>query len=221
MSLIIAIETSSSDYELALGDTTDILFNSAEHKGLNATKDLGLLLRTGLEETGRNIKETSLITINIGPGGLGAVRSGVSFANGLSFGLGVPLLPLTAFELVGYKVSQKGGAPVLITSNAADGHAYGGLYAQDALQEYRFGLLGEVAGDLCSDISSAFLAGTHQEELSAFLPDMKLEKTGIKFASARTHLEYIATHDIAARLTHEPTTALNETSIIFKRKKGG
>lgn len=216
MSITLAIETSSSEYFVAIGTGDSVLYHSADIPDLNSDKDLGLLLQKGLEQTSLQVTDIDQLSINIGPGGLGAVRSGVSFANGLSFGLSKPLLPLNAFELVGFQAAQKHADPVLITSNAADGKAYGGLYHEGKVLNVKYGLLLDVVGALTTGLSRCCVAGTHQEKVPQMCENIDWVKSDIKFASAVAQLELIAAQDMSAKAISGPATPLNELSELFQ-----
>jgi len=216
MSMTLAVETSSSEYFIAIGDGETVLYHSADIPDLNSDKDLGLLLQTGLDHASLKIADIDLISINIGPGGLGAVRSGVSFANGLAFGLGKPLLPLNAFELCGFEAAKNHADPILITSNAADGKAYGGVFHKGDVSSVTYGLLPDIVTELTADLSRCCVAGTHQDKMPEILETMACVKTDIKFASAVTQLELIAAQDMTARAILEPAAPLNELSSMFK-----
>src|SRR5439155_9937017 len=99
MSILLAIETSSLEYSIALGRNRQLQYNSAHQQTGCCCRDIAALISDGLKSIGAKVNDISAITLNIGPGGLSYVRSGVSFANALSFSLGIQIYPFNTFEI--------------------------------------------------------------------------------------------------------------------------
>src|SRR5437016_933296 len=126
MSILLAIETSCPEYCIALGRDRKLLYDSAQHRGL-PSRDLAGLVSRGLKSTGAEVSDISAITLNIGPGGLSYVRSGVSFANALSFSLGIAIYPFSTFEILGREACKHTALPLLCAIPAANDTAYVGV----------------------------------------------------------------------------------------------
>ena len=58
------------------------------------TKNIGLVLDEALEEAGIKLEDLSAIAVTIGPGLVGALLVGVSFAKALAYALNIPLVPV-------------------------------------------------------------------------------------------------------------------------------
>ena len=91
--MFLVIQTSLSGIELLFGNT---------HKHID-TLTQSLTLPTAvtefLAECGASFKDITAIGVIVGPGSFTGIRLGIAYAKGLSIGLGVPVIPINAFEL--------------------------------------------------------------------------------------------------------------------------
>jgi len=78
------------------------------------------------------VTDIDYIAVDIGPGRLSATRSGVSFANALSFSLSRPIIPLSYFELVTYEIALKTSSPIIGVVESSNGMGYVS-YSRDGL----------------------------------------------------------------------------------------
>ncbi len=215
MALVLVIETSSRPFGVALGIDGNVLFDSSEpfdKSSLPDERDLALLVERGLQIIGKRTSQITAIAVNIGPGGLGSVRSGVSFANALALGLRIPVCPFTAFELMGFEAWKKNRLPVLCTARAAKGSAYLGLYDQGAVTAMKFGALEEITSELTAGLGEFTVAGAYRSSVQELLPDSKIHDSGIRVGQARTFMEMA--YPIAERGKRFPHIAIpiNEQS---------
>ena len=73
------------------------------------------------------------IAASIGPGAFTGVRISVAVAQGLAFGAGLPVVPVTTLEALALKVMHDGGAThALACLDARMGEVYWGCFAADA-----------------------------------------------------------------------------------------
>jgi len=189
MSLLLAIETSSSEYRIALGRDERMIFDSAQQRGQASSRDIAGLVGTGLRSLGAEARDISGITINIGPGGLSYVRSGVAFANALSFSLGIAIHAFNSFEIVGQEARAHTTLPVLCAIAAANDNAYVGLVNGAFVEGMRFGVLGTVVAKVSGGLAEVAVAGRIRDRVSSLLPRVKVVDTGIEIPDARVLLE--------------------------------
>src|SRR5579863_4645128 len=59
---------------------------------------IGPMVREVLERSGRSLKETQAVAVTVGPGLVGALLVGVSFAKSVGYALNVPVVPINHLE---------------------------------------------------------------------------------------------------------------------------
>lgn len=72
------------------------------------------------------------IAAGVGPGSFTGVRIGVAVAQGLAFGAGVPVLPITTLEALAFPLLGDGAQGVLACLDARMGEVYWGLFAESS-----------------------------------------------------------------------------------------
>ena len=213
MSLLLGIETSSLRYAVVLGRDGRLVFDSGDEAQPPA--DLAGLVERGLAAVGAGRHDIDAIAVDIGPGGLGAVRAGVSFANALAWSLTRPLYPVTAFELLGFEAWRNIQAPILCLRATSHGNAYVGLYDGVAVAAMRYGPLAVTVIAVAGTLSRIGVAGTSRDQVAAILPGCAIVDSGVAGARAKSLIEI----DLAGRVALDPATSraspLTEQSRIF------
>ena len=173
--LTLAISTSSGQFALVIGECQDVIANEVKQSGasniilfdssghLEHEKELDDMLTEGLKYCQREIFEIGRIIVDIGPGGTSRVRTGIAFANGLAFSLGLPVCTVSSMELAGIDAGSKfGGLPVINSIKSIRGNAYAGLYNQGDLS-INYGTVEEIVPQLVKDIDQFVAVGFHRE----------------------------------------------------------
>jgi tRNA threonylcarbamoyladenosine biosynthesis protein TsaB len=99
------------------------------------------------------------VFVDIGPGGLGATRTTVAFANALAFAASIPVIGLHAFELIGRHVSAGRTRPVVCIRPAARPNYYIGKFEAGVLSDMRFTDVDAVKAFVRAHQESADFAG--------------------------------------------------------------
>jgi len=168
--LTLAISTSSGQFALVIGENNTVLFDSSEH--LEQEKELDDALSIGLNYCKKEVHEIDRIIVDIGPGGTSRVRTGIAFANGLAYSLGLPVCTVTSMELAGIDAGSKfGGLPVINSIKSIKGNAYIGLYNQK-LVSINYGTVQDIVPQLVKDIDRFTVVGFHREAI-IHLPALK------------------------------------------------
>jgi tRNA threonylcarbamoyladenosine biosynthesis protein TsaB len=104
------------------------------------------------------LSELDAIAFGRGPGSFTGVRIGISVAQGLAFGVGVPLIGISTLAAMAQGAHRLEGAERVLTAiDARMGEVYFGQYA---LKEGRMQLVGEeVVSDPAALVASGTLAG--------------------------------------------------------------
>jgi tRNA threonylcarbamoyladenosine biosynthesis protein TsaB len=74
------------------------------------------------------------IAASVGPGAFTGVRISVAVAQGLAFGAGLPVIPVTTLEALAWAVMQHGASHALAVLDARMGEVYWGCFAPDPVK---------------------------------------------------------------------------------------
>ena len=112
MTILLAIDLAAPDKQLVLGQresggSPKVLFADPLDSQFDSAVVLAGSLKNALKTKGLVPKDIDQIAVNLGPGPLNATRCAVTFANGLSFGLKVPIVPLDYFDLLHREYQEK------------------------------------------------------------------------------------------------------------------
>ena len=165
---------------------------------------LGQMAEGMLQDADAGVGTLTDILVDIGPGRLSAVRAGVSFANALSFGLNIPLAPVTASEALGMQASLATGLPALVIHKSAADAAYVGRYQDSGLQSLRYGPLSRTLAKSVEGLTKAAFIG-----LEADLPGITFSDGGPDIITAATFAAMLAA---SPAFTSDPIQPITEQS---------
>lgn len=95
----LAIETSGHEGGVALLDGDTLVAGAGLPRGAQAER-LPSAIEEALEAAGWAVGRLELVVVSLGPGGFTGVRIGMAAAQGLAFGLEIPLVGVTHLELL-------------------------------------------------------------------------------------------------------------------------
>ncbi len=183
MRLTLGIATSGGVNSIAIGAAGRLLWRSEQLTQQDGPPEsLAGCVTAGLGTLGVDAGAIAALAVDIGPGGLGATRCGVAFANALGFGLNIPIWPLRSFTIIaaGIQADRADALPVVCIAPAADGQVYAGLSRGAALAEtLRFGPPETVIPRLTAGLRHFVAAGKARHHLSALRPDAVIADSGI------------------------------------------
>lgn len=197
--LTLAIETSTATFAVAAGGAVRTLAGVAP-----ADRDLPALVAALLAGTGHGFADVDRIAVDIGPGNLTAVRTGVAYANGLAFALGARVATADSLELLAAQVD----GPALCLRNAGGGRVYAYLDGT-----YRHGPLRDVVTDLVRD--EVTVAGDFRAEAAALLPDVLVKDSGLAGPDVRTLLRLTEGRPTLDPTVERAAAPLTENSAVF------
>ena len=143
------LQSSSGQPSLALWDRTVVFERQFE---MMERVDYRQELESALDAAGIPLSAMTGIIIDIGPGRLGATRSAVAFANGLGFALGIPLLPLNAFQILGTFGEASFNRSCLVLRKAARRQYHWALVQGGKITEAGFGTEATVVTDYTGSV---------------------------------------------------------------------
>jgi len=188
--LTLGISTSSGQFALVMGENGTVIFNSEDYQ-LAENKDVDVLISACLGKTGKSPGDITNILVDIGPGGTSRVRTGIAFANSLSYSLGIPVCPVSSMELAGLDAWENYALPVIATVKSISGNAYIGFYNDHQLKGIRYGTIKEVVPELVSGLDGFAVVGYHREQIISLFPDKKVIDSGCLYGSVRILIEKI------------------------------
>lgn len=110
MTLILNIETSSTNCSVSLSNDEEILvlkeFNDA---GYSHAEKLHVIIKNVITDASVSKNSIDAIAISKGPGSYTGLRIGVSTAKGLAFSLDKPLISVSTLEALAYQVNAEEG----------------------------------------------------------------------------------------------------------------
>ena len=115
---------------MALLSGDDVIGRFAE-RGLHTPDVLGMVDAV-LAEGEVGLSALDGIAASIGPGAFTGVRISVAVVQGLAFGAGLRVVPITTLEALAYQAVQRGAAHALACLDARMGEVYWGCFRADA-----------------------------------------------------------------------------------------
>ncbi len=214
MKLYLAIETTSHEYAVALGDSGQAIVSPSGPARPAARPDLQSIVRESLQSIDRQHRDINAIGVNIGPGGLSSTRAGASFANALAFSLSIPVYPFSYFDIVARQVSKTGNLPLLCAVPAASGNAYVALL-DGSSRKTAFGPLESAVARVAGDHQELAVAGRLRGRLAPLIRSRVVD-TGIDAPSPAVLLEMTVEADEMGSDQSLPAIPLNEQAPEFR-----
>ncbi|PKQ74303.1 tRNA threonylcarbamoyladenosine biosynthesis protein TsaB [Aeromonas sobria] len=125
---ILAVDTATEACSAALlvGDT---LFSRWEEAPRDHTRKILPMVQAVLEDAGITLSDLDAIAFGRGPGSFTGVRIGISVAQGLAFGVGVPLIGISTLAAMAQGAYRLDGAKQVLTAiDARMNEVYFGRY---------------------------------------------------------------------------------------------
>jgi tRNA threonylcarbamoyladenosine biosynthesis protein TsaB len=124
---VLALDTATEVCTVALLSGQQSIVESLDLGRGHAQEILGMIDRV-LAQGGTTLASLSGIVAGIGPGSFTGVRIGVAVAQGLAFGAGLPVVPVTSLEALALEAFGGGAGQVLACLDARMGEVYWGCF---------------------------------------------------------------------------------------------
>jgi tRNA threonylcarbamoyladenosine biosynthesis protein TsaB len=115
---LLAIETSSDACSVALQDG-DVIREQHRIEPREHTRILLPMIRQLLDESGLAAKDLDAVVLGNGPGSFIGMRISASVAQGLCFGAGLPLVPVSSLAAIAAEVIESEGADMIAVAQDA------------------------------------------------------------------------------------------------------
>jgi tRNA threonylcarbamoyladenosine biosynthesis protein TsaB len=133
---ILAIDTSTEALSVALRTEHGTLERGLSTPRGHAAQVLSLIDAV-LGEAGARLSQLDGIAAGIGPGSFTGVRISVAVAQGLGFGAGLPVAPITSLEALAFPAIESGAERVIACLDARMGEIYWGCFSVDSVRGLR------------------------------------------------------------------------------------
>src|SRR3979490_2696133 len=127
---VLAVDTATEACSVALLSGDELICRFAEGGLAHAQRVLGMV-EAVLAEAEVSLSMLDGIVASIGPGAFTGVRISVAVAQGLAFGAGLPVVPVSTLEALAFQVIQSGGRLALACLDARMGEVYWGCFTAD------------------------------------------------------------------------------------------
>ena len=133
---VLAFDTSTEALSVALRTE-----RGTSERGLSTARghaeQILSLIDAVLGEAGVRLAQLDGIAAGVGPGSFTGVRISVSVAQGLGFGAGLPVAPVTSLEALAFPAIESGADRVIACLDARMGEIYWGCFAADPVRGVR------------------------------------------------------------------------------------
>jgi tRNA threonylcarbamoyladenosine biosynthesis protein TsaB len=130
---VLALDTATEACSVALRSGDEVICRVAEGGLAHAQQVLGMV-EAVLAEAGVSLSMLDGIAASIGPGSFTGVRISVAVAQGLAFGAGLRVVPVTTLEALGFRAMGRGAGAALACLDARMGEVYWGCLAPDPVR---------------------------------------------------------------------------------------
>lgn len=129
---LLALDTSSIACSVAL-QLDGTIIERHEEQPREHTRILMPMIQSVFDEAGTTLSELDAIVLGNGPGSFIGMRIGASVAQGLAFGSGLKIVPVSSLAAVAAQVFEEDdAAEVVVTQDAHMQEVYLGIYRRDA-----------------------------------------------------------------------------------------
>jgi tRNA threonylcarbamoyladenosine biosynthesis protein TsaB len=161
--IVLGIDTATQQVGAAIGGVEGVLASFHSAKGKRHAETLAPAIRFVADAAGIDLKEISVIAVDVGPGLFTGLRVGIATAKAMASALRVPMIGLSSLDLLAHQVrySPRLIVPVVDAKrgevfSAAYRHVPGGI---QRLTELTVGTAEQLANDLRARRDEALLVG--------------------------------------------------------------
>lgn len=190
--IVLGIESATMQVGCALGGAEGVLASFSSAKGRRHAETLVPAIRFICEGSDIDLREISVIAVDVGPGLFTGLRVGIATAKAMASALRVPMIGLSSLDLLAHQVrfSPRLIVPVV---DARRGEVFSATYRHvpggvQRLTEPQVWTAAELANDLRSTNSDALLVGDGAIRYAAVLSEdsgrVEIGSVGTRWPSA-------------------------------------
>ncbi|MDF1736288.1 MAG: tRNA (adenosine(37)-N6)-threonylcarbamoyltransferase complex dimerization subunit type 1 TsaB [Minwuia sp.] len=127
--MILAIDTASRALSIALGDSRGVAFAAHQMRSRGQAENLMPMIERGFLATGFSADDLKGLAVTVGPGTFTGLRIGLAAARAMRVALGIPLLGMTALEVLAAGAARRfPDRPVLAALDARRDQVYAQMF---------------------------------------------------------------------------------------------
>ncbi|MBV8960200.1 MAG: tRNA (adenosine(37)-N6)-threonylcarbamoyltransferase complex dimerization subunit type 1 TsaB [Actinobacteria bacterium] len=161
--IILGIETATQQVGCAIGGVEGVLASFHATRGRRHAETLVPAIEFCCEQARVDLKDVSVVAVDIGPGLFTGLRVGIATAKAMAQALRVPMIGLSSLDLLAFPVRQSSRL-IVAAVDARRGELYSALYRQvpggvQRVGDYRVCSPNDLSSDLLARGEAALLVG--------------------------------------------------------------
>lgn len=156
--MILGISTSLSQFCVTLNDDGSLVYCDRSNRESDGQSSIYEQVYNALKYKGIGTGDITNIVVDIGPGGTSSVRTGVSFANGLSYSLKIPIIGISSAELIGIEAFKMYNQTTAVLFKSIKKNFYCGFYDGKKMY-FHYSNIVDISRHIIDRFSSIVLAG--------------------------------------------------------------
>lgn len=153
MSNILAFDTVSSSFSIALKKNNDTLIETNKENIKNHNEELLPILNSFLKDNKTSLDEINCIVIGIGPGSFTAIRIAFSTIKTICYAKNIPIIGVSSLDTLYQNIISFGGIKLSMI-DARKGSIYANIYKDDTKIKENLDLTYDEAINLIKEIST-------------------------------------------------------------------
>jgi tRNA threonylcarbamoyladenosine biosynthesis protein TsaB len=155
---VLALDTATEACSVALL-TDEGSFGRFKEVGRGHAEEILGMVDATVAEAGVTLSMLDGIAASVGPGAFTGIRISVSVAQGLAFGAGLPVIPVTTLEALALQAVRGGADQVMACLDARMGEVYWSCFSADAKRGVA--ARGPLAVGVAASVSAPFTGAFH------------------------------------------------------------
>jgi tRNA threonylcarbamoyladenosine biosynthesis protein TsaB len=185
VTLVLAVETSSFNYEVALSTRNgEVLAQSSIGLRDPKFRSIGYQVEELLATAGHEFADVDELAVDVGPGNVISVRAGISYVNGLAFSLQKPVLSVDSLTLLAAETGAAGH--LLCVRRAAGGNMNAALFHAGARLAGLYGRPEDIVAVLLNGIDEVTVAGVGRGQIADVASAMSVTDSSIELPTVAT-----------------------------------
>lgn len=179
MSLLLHLETSTTNCSVALSEKNRVIEHRAINEGYRHAENLHGFMAEILKAAACQPADLSAVCVSKGPGSYTGLRIGVSAAKGMAFALNIPLIAIETLQLMCAGIDRTGLMPESVLYPMLDARR---MEVYTAPYDHEFNRTGDIEALIVEEHSLSYFDKKHPVFFGEGMPKCRSVLSGIKGA---------------------------------------